>query len=217
MFRWIAILAAIALAIGAAYGQSSSPSQVQPALPLGQNQMMMGPMMNGGAMGMDPSMMPMMQMMGSGMTGPGMMGVGMMGTGMMGAGMMGQDMMGPMMCRAQMGMMGMAASAESYLEARLAFVKAELAIDQAQEAGWQKYATALRGGAKPMFARMSGMRHAMATELDFPVRFDARVSVLEGQLSSLKAVRDAAIGLYGQLNAGQKSKADTLLPMSLCI
>lgn len=211
MFRWIAIPAAIVLAIGAAYAQSSSPSQSQPTLPLGQGSMMGNHMMGGGAMGMDPSMMPMMQMMGPGM------GHGMMGAGMMGQGTMGQEMAGPMMCRAQMGMMGMANSAGSYLEARLAFVKSELAIDQAQDSAWQSYAAALRGQAKPMMARMSGMRHAMTTEMDFPARFDARVTALEGQLSSLKTVRDAAVGLYGQLSADQKRKADALLPMSLCM
>ena len=227
MFRWIAIMAAIALGIGAAFAQSTSPSQVEPVPPLGQNQMMGSPMMNGGMMGMDFNMMSMMQMMNSGMMGQGMMGQGMMNSGMMGPGMMnsgmmgpgmmGQDMMGPMMCRGQMGMMGAAGSGASYLEARLAFVKSELAIDQSQEADWQKYAAALRGQVKPMSARMSGMQHAMTTEMDFPARFDAHLAMLEGHLASLKAVRDAAVGLYGQLNAEQKHKADTLLLTSLCM
>jgi len=234
MFRWIAIVAAIALAIGAAFAQSTPPSQIEPVPPLGQTPMMGSPMMNGGATWMDQGTMPMMQMMqmmNSGTMGPGMMGgmmgpgmmnsgimgPGMMNAGMMGPGMMGQDMMGPMMCRGQMGMMGAAGSGASYLEARLAFVKSELAIDQSQEAEWQKYAAALRGQVKPMSTRMSGMQHAMTTEMDFPARFDAHVTMLEGHLASLKAVRDAAVGLYGQLNAEQKHKADALLLTSLCM
>jgi hypothetical protein len=210
MFRWIAVMAAVALAIGAAYAQSSSPSQVQPTLPLAQSQMMGSPMMNSGMMGssmMDPSMMSMMQMMQM---------MQMKGSGM-GPGTMGQDMVGPMMCRAQMGMMGTAGTVASYLEARLAFAKSELAIDPAQEADWQRFAAALRGQAQPMSARMSGMQHAMETDSDFPTKFDARVAMLEGQVSSLKAIRDAAVGLYGRLSAAQKHGADTLLPMSLCL
>lgn len=236
MVRWLAILGAAALAIGVAYGQSSQPSQ--PALPLGQAPMMGPSMMQGGGMGMGMGQMPMMQMMspdmmmgqgmmqqgmmnpammGPGMMGPGMMGPGMMGPGMVGSGMAGGDMTGPMMCRGQMGMMGMADSAPSYLEARLAFVKSELAIGAAQQAAWDKYAAALRAQVKPMAARMAAMRQAMADAADFPARFDARVSMLEGQLSSLKSVRDAAVALYGDLSAEQKRKADSLLPMSLCM
>jgi hypothetical protein len=210
MFRWIAIIAAIILAVGAAYGQSSSP-QVQPTLPPGQNQMMgwmmNSPMTNGGAMPMDPSMMPMMQMMGAGMMGPGMMT----------SGMMNQGMMSPMMCRGQMGAKGSAGAPTSYLEARLAFAKSELAIDGSQEAAWQGYAAALRGQVQPMAARMAGMQQVMMGDADFPARFDARVAMLEDQLSGLKAVRDAAVGLYSKLTDAQKHNADTLLPMSLCM
>ena len=212
MLRWIAILTAAALAIGAAYGQSSSP---QPTLPLGQNQMMghmNTPMMNGGGMGMDGGMMPMMQMMQ-------MMGSGMMGPGMQNAGMMGPDMAGSM-CRGQMatmGMMGMAGSPASRLEARLAFARSELAISEAQDAAWQAYAAALRAQVQPMAGHMAGMQQAMMDGVGFPARFDARIDMLEGQLASLKAVRSAAAALYDKLDAGQKQKADMLLPMSTCM
>jgi hypothetical protein len=47
--------------------------------------------------------------------------------------------------------------------------------------------------------------------------FDARITLLEGRLASLKAVREAAVELYGELDDEQKQKADTLLPMSLCM
>jgi hypothetical protein len=219
MFRWIAIFAAAALAVGAAYGQSSAP-QTQPTLPLDQGQMMghmMNSPMNGGMMPMDPSMMPMMQMMGAGMMGPGMMGPEMMGPGMMGSGMMNQGMMGPTMCRGQMGAMGSASAPASYLEARLAFAKSELAIDGSQEDVWQAYATALRGQVQPTATRMAGMQQAMMGDAAFPARFDARVAMLEDQLSGLKSVREAAVGLYATLNDAQKHNADALLPMSLCM
>jgi hypothetical protein len=208
MLRWIAIVAAIALAAGAAFGQSSSPPSAQPTLPLGSGQTMGHHMTNGEAMGpsmMDPSTMPMMQMMRM---------MHMMDAGMMGAGMMESGM--PMMCDAQPGMT-MAGAPGSYLEGRLAFVKAELAIDQTQEANWQEYAGAVRDRAQPMFSAMSGMHRAAADGSNFPSQFDARIEALEGQLSGLKAIRGAAVGLYDHLNPMQKRKADTLLPMSLCM
>jgi hypothetical protein len=203
MFRWIAITAAIALAAGVAFAQSSP--QTQPALPLGSDQTMGHHMTNGGAMGpsmMDPSTMPMMQMMRM---------MHMMEAGM-GPGMMDQGMGGPMSCDAQSGMEG---APGSYLEGRLAFVKAELAIDQTQETNWQAFAEAVRDRAQPMFHGMHGMHNA-ATDA-FPARIDTHIKMLDDRLSGLKAVRAAAVGLYDHLNPAQKQKADTLLPMSLCM
>ncbi len=204
MFRWITILAALALAIGVAYGQSSSPSQ--PTLPLGQTRPM-GPMMNTPMMNddaMDPRIAPMMEMMRM-MGGPEMMDRGMMGShGMMGA-----------MCHGQMD--SQAGAPASYLKARLAFAKSELAIAGAQEPAWQAYATALRGQVQPMSAHMAGMHQAMMGNASFPEKFEARISFLEDQVESLKAVHDAAVKLYGKLDAAQKQKADRLLPLSLCM
>lgn len=210
MIRWVAILAALGLAAGAAYGQSS---QSQPTLPLGQTrpmgQMMDAPMMNDGMMPFDARMAPMLEMMR-------MMGGANWSPAMMGQGMMGQDMesMGSM-CHAQMD--PQAGAPASYLEARIAFAKSELAITSAQEPAWQAYATALRGQVQPMSTHMAGMRQAMMGNAALPDRLAARVSFLEGQLDSLKAIRDVAVQLYGQLDAAQKEKADRLLPLSSCM
>ncbi len=206
MFRWIAIIAAVALAAGAAFGQSSSPPSAQPALPLGSGQAPGHHVTNGETMGpsmMDPSMMPMMRMMQMMHT---------MEAGMMASGMTGSSST----CHAQPGM-AMAGAPSSHLAGRLAFVKAELAIDQAQEAGWQKYADAVQDRAQSIFSGMPGMHHAAMSGADFPAQFDARVQSMEAQLSGLKAIRNAAVGLYDGLNEEQKAKADTFLAMSLCI
>jgi len=170
-------------------------------------------MMNGQTMGppmMDPSNMPMMQMMQM----MHMMEAGMMGPGMMDSGLMDSGMGGPMSCNAQAGKAG---APGSYLEGRLAFVKAELAIEQAQEADWQAFATAVRDQAQPMFHGMHGMHDAAADGSGFPTRIDAHIKMLDDRLSGLKAARGAAVGLYDHLNQAQKQKADTLLPMSLCM
>ena len=112
---------------------------------------------------------------------------------------------------------GMAGSPTSHLEAQLAFTKAELAITAAQEAAWQAYATALRGQVRPLSTDMAARHRATMDGAAFPDRFDARVAILEGQLASLRAVREVSIALYGKLDDGQKAKADALLPMSLCL
>jgi hypothetical protein len=70
-----------------------------------------------------------------GMMGPGMMGNPMMG-GMMGPSMMGQGMMGMM--------------SGPMVQGRLAYLKAELGITEAQSAAWSEYVSAVN-------ARMSGM------------------------------------------------------------
>lgn len=207
MFRWIAVLAAVVLVVGVAYGQSAP--QPQPTLPLGQGQTMGGHMnapMMGGDADMGQGMMQMMQMMHT------------MESGMMGPGMHDADMMGQGMCRGQMVMMraaGMDGAPASHLEARLAFAKAELAIASAQDGAWQAYASALRSQAQQ--AGMPAMHRAMADNAAFPARFDARITTLEGRLAGMKAIREAAVALYDKLDDGQKKKADVLLPMSLCL
>ena len=210
MFRWIAVLAAVVLVVGVAYGQSAP--QPQPTLPLGQGQTMGGHMnapMMGGDADMGQGMMQMMQMMQMMHT---------MESGMMGPGMHDADMMGQGMCRGQMVMMraaGMDGAPASHLEARLAFAKAELAITAAQDDAWQAYASALRSQAQQ--AGMPAMHRAMADNAAFPARFDARITTLEGRLAGMKAIREAAVALYDKLDDGQKKKADMLLPMSLCL
>ena len=212
MFRWFAVLATVVLAVSVAYGQSSPQSQ--PTLPLGPGQTMGSPMhhpMMSGNVELEHGMMSMMQMMH-------MMESGMMGSGM-NEDMMGHEM-GGSVCRGQMAMMhaaGMEGSPASHLEARLAFVRTELAITAAQDAVWQEYATVLRDQARPMQADMTAKHDAMMGNATFPAKFDARIAMLEGRLASLKAVREAAATLYGKLDGGQKKKADDLLPMSLCL
>jgi len=143
-----------------------------------------------------------------------MMGPSMMGPSMMGPSMMDSGMGGPMSCAVRAGMAG---APGSYLEGRLAFVKAELAIEQTQEANWQTFAAAVRDRAQPMFHGMHGMHDASTDGSGFPARIDAHIKMLDDRLSGLKAIRAAAVGLYQDLSPAQKQKADTLLPMSLCM
>jgi hypothetical protein len=147
-----------------------------------------------------------------GMMGPGMMGQGMMGQGMGRGGMMG--MMGgscPMMA-----MMGRNDAAPTFTDGRIAFIKAELAITDAQNSVWDAYAAALRKNLESM----QSMRKTMmsATQPASPVeRLDLHISTMDSRLQALKEVKPALAALYAALSEGQKKKADELLTGMGCM
>lgn len=151
-----------------------------------------------------------------GMMGPGMMGHGMMGQGMGRGGMMGMmgggcPMMGPMM-----GMMGREGSAPSFVEGRTAFLKAELAITDAQKGVWDAYAAALRKNLESM----QQMRKTMmgTTQPANPVeRLDLHISTMDSRLQSLKEVKPALAALYAALSEDQKKTAESVLTGMGCM
>jgi hypothetical protein len=151
-------------------------------------------------MGMDHGMM-----MGQGQgMGPGMM----MGRG----GMMGAcPMMGGMM-----GMGGADDKGQTFAEGRVAFLKAELGITDAQEGAWKTYADAIRKN----LANMQGMHAKMGDMMSAKTpgeRLDAHVAAMEGRLAALKEVKPALAGLYSALTDEQKKKADDLLTGMGCM
>jgi predicted lipid-binding transport protein (Tim44 family) len=159
-------------------------------------------------------------------SGPGGM-MGMMGQGgMMGqSGMMGQggsggmtgmnDMMSMMrnmmtMMSAQSGMMA------ANVEARIASLKSELKITDAQTSAWNKFADALRaagGSMNDMYQQMmqSGVTAAL------PARLDRREMMLAAHLSRVKALKEALTPLYASLSDAQKEIADSIMigPMGM--
>ena len=154
-----------------------------------------------------PQTQQQMPMMGYGM---GQMGMGQMG--MMGPGNMG--MMGPGMH----GMMGpgMMTDFGPMMEGRLAYVKAELGITDAQTAAWDGYANAV----KVQATTMQGMHTVMVQTMqsgDALERLDARTKATEHMVESLKALRPVTEALYKTLSDDQKKKADPLLGMSCCM
>jgi hypothetical protein len=144
--------------------------------------------------------------MGAGqMSGMGMMGQGMMGQGMMGApGMMGQDGVGGMR------MVG------EHVEGRLAFLKAELKITDAQLPQWNAFAEAMRDSAKAMQDMQGGMM-AMTQGGTLPDKLAAREKMLGTRLDALRKLKAAAGPLYGALSADQKKSADETMigPMGM--
>ena len=136
--------------------------------------------------------------------GPGMMGPG-YGPGMVGPGY-GPGMMGgcPMMGSNTDGQVS------TFAEGRVAFLKAELAITDAQKSVWGAYAEAIKGNLK----NMQGMWQTMKTifEAKTPAdRLDAQIAAMDSRLAALKEIKPALANLYAALSAEQRKKADEVL------
>ncbi len=146
--------------------------------------------------------------MGDGFSGRGMLGV--IGPGMMGGGswMMRWGASGQAMCNAMAG----------HIEGRLAFVKAELKITEAQEPLWNTYAAAARDSTNTMLARCTtvmGQRNGPIASL--PDRLDENEQLMTAQLDATRAMNKAIKPLYASFSDTQKKSADQLLwgPMGM--
>jgi len=145
-------------------------------------------------------------------------GMGMRDTPM-GPGMqMGPGTMGMMRMMGDCPMMGMMMGADTstFAEGRIAFLKAELAISDAQKGAWKAYAAALKNNLQGMQAMRQTMAKVM--EAKTPVeRLDAHIAAMEGRLASLKEVKPALAALYAALSDDQKKKADQVLTGMGCM
>ena len=163
-----------------------------------------------------------------GMSGPGMMGGGgpgaMMGAaaqhpGMMGpGGMMDGDMMDNM--RRMMGMMsmmgaGMRLGAE-HIEGRLAFLKTELKITDAQAPQWNVFADAVRANAKAM-ADTHKQVMSQGSPQTLPERLALQQKAMTAHLDAFNTTTGALDKLYDALSADQKKVADGIIvgPMGM--
>ena len=144
-------------------------------------------------------------MKGSGMMG--MMGGNMPMTNMMQ--MMG--MMGP--SGAGTGCAGMSGMATiDRVEGRIAFLKTELKITDAQSAAWNAFADALRANAKSL----GEVRASMAPQAGVPQqglvdRLALQEKWLAARLEGTRAIKSALINLVGTLSDEQKEAANELL------
>jgi len=122
---------------------------------------------------------------------------------------------GPMGMR---GMMGMA----DHAEGRIAFLKTELKITDAQMPQWNAFAEALRANAR----RMSGMHETMMqggmmnqgnAPMSAPDRLDRMERAMTAMLEGLKEMKAALTPLYAVLTEEQKKVADQLIhgPMGM--
>ena len=138
--------------------------------------------------------------------GPGMPG------GMAG-GDMPMSMMRMMMGRDGMGMMGAIAR---HVEGRLAFLKTELKITDAQLPLWNAVADAMRANAKTM-GDMAGGMMGSSQAATLPDKLATREKIMTAHLEALRKFKAAADPLYAALGDEQKKTADELLigPMGM--
>jgi len=137
-------------------------------------------------------------------TPPGMAGGGM--REMMGAGPMG------MMGGSAMGMMGQMMAPER-IEGRIAFLRAELKITDAQQPLWNSFAEALRSTARDMMGGMQQMMTSMqgGTAPGLMQRLDGHERMLAAHLEAFRRMKAALAPLYAALDDAQKRTADQLL------
>jgi hypothetical protein len=171
--------------------ESAAPPPAGSAPAQGQGTLMPGSMMGGGMMGGD--MMKMMQEMMGGHAG--------MMRGMM-SGAMGQDgMMGQMM-------------APEHVEGRIAFLRTELKVTDAQQPLWNALAEAIRANAGAADEMMTAMRGGMpmgASDSTAPQRMEAQEKALSARLESVRRLKAALEPFYAAIDASQKERADRLL------
>jgi hypothetical protein len=122
------------------------------------------------------------------------------GMGMMGAG---SGMMGPAM--AQM-------MSPERIEGRLAFIKTELKITDAQLPLWSALAEVLRANARAMKGNMDDMMSGPdGTGRPLPQRIEHHERMMTGHLDALRRFKAVLAPLYAALDDTQKRGADQLL------
>src|SRR6516165_3562256 len=140
-----------------------------------------------------------------------------------GMGMMGDMPMMNMMGRMRdimammrmMEMMGPGMVAIDRIEGRIAFLRAELNITEAQASAWNAFADAMRTNAKKLAeARASMMARPDAGQQQAPTmaeRLDQQERWLLARLEGTRALKSAVTNLYGTLSEDQKKTANELL------
>ncbi len=143
---------------------------------------------------------------------------GMMGRGMMGGGnMMGQGQMGPGGMMPMMNMMMRGRGGAEHIEGRLAYIKAELKITDAQAPQWNAFADATRSNAKSMSEMRDVMMARQGAPGTLPERLALEDKAVSAHLAALKKTTEAVTKLYGVLSDDQKKTADSIIvgPMGM--
>ena len=133
----------------------------------------------------------------------------------MGGGKMGQGQMSPADMIPMMNMM--MAQLGEHIEGRLAFIKAELKITDAQAPQWNAFAEAVRGNAASMAEVRKSMMSGQGAPATLPERLSREDKLVTAHLAALKKAEEAVTQLYGVLTDDQKKVADTIVvgPMGM--
>ncbi len=97
-----------------------------------------------------------------------------------------------------------------HIEGRVAFLKAELAITDAQMPQWNDYAAAMRAGAASMKDAMAKIAQAGMPAAG-PERAEAMIQMMTARLETMKSRLSAGKALYAVLTDAQKKTADELM------
>ena len=129
------------------------------------------------------------------------------------------DMMGMMKGGGMMQTMSdcpMMGGGASHSEGRIAFLKAELGITDAQKSVWEAYAAQVKANLQSMQGMQATMTK-MASAKTPGERLDATIAAMEARSKTLKDMKPALTALYAALTAEQKAKADQLLTGMGCM
>jgi hypothetical protein len=101
------------------------------------------------------------------------------------------------------------------VEGRLAFIKAELKIAEAQTPAWNQLADAVRAAAKNHNERMKTVWRREERAKTLPERLEAQEQFVSARLDEIRQIKSSLNGLYGMLSEEQKKEADDIvLPMT---
>lgn len=104
----------------------------------------------------------------------------------------------------------------SFVEGRMAFIKAELAITDAQKDLWDAYAVALRANLQSMHDMRDSMKTPMS-DMTPVERLEMHLTAMVGRVQALQAIKPALAALYTALAPDQKKRADELLTSMGCM
>jgi hypothetical protein len=100
------------------------------------------------------------------------------------------------------------------VEGRLAFIKAELKVTEAQSSAWNELAGAIRTAAKNHNERMRAVFSGAEAAKTLPERIEAQEQFMTARLEEIKQVKGSLNKLYALLSDEQKKEADqVVLPM----
>lgn len=99
----------------------------------------------------------------------------------------------------------------NHIEGRIAFLRTELKITDAQQAQWDKVAAALRSNSEAMHKAFDAMRANRATPKSAVEQLEASAQISTLRAQGSQRFLDAFKPLYASLSDDQKKTADELL------
>jgi hypothetical protein len=115
------------------------------------------------------------------------------------------------------GMAMMQAAMTEHVEGRLAFLKTELKITDAQLPLWNNFAQTVRDNAKSMGSVMQGGMAGMKPPAGIPDKLAMREKMMTAHLKALQKIKTVVDPLYAAFTDEQKKAADQLMlsPMGM--